>query len=304
MLINDGHPFHSRDAHEHFASFRAFHEAHRLGQLRWLAHRLSVDASVPDSRALRAEAARIVVPEHAIACDDYAALIHGASTRPPARRHELRPMYLVPHTTYRSRKGYALVRQSTDIPDSDIVEIDGVLVTSPLRTATDLLRRSYRPHALAAGDAMARANLVTRDELCGYICELHRLPGLCQAQEIAARVDPLAESPGESWQRCRILDAGFPCPALQTPVTDSWGIVRRLDMAYENLLAASEYDGREFHTAAHDQALDSARRTDLSRRGGWRFNLGTWERIFGTSPDFEYELGEFIGATPKPRQWY
>ncbi len=304
MLINDGHPFHSRDAHEHFSAQRDFHEAHRLGRLRWIAYSISIDASVPDTRAIRAEAARLVVPEHAVASDDYAAFIHGASTRPPGRRHELRPMYLVQHSRYRSREAYALVRQSTRIPAEDIMEIDGLLLTTPVRTTSDLLRLNYRPHALAAGDAMARAQLVTRDLVLAYLSELHRLPGLTQAKQLGVRIDPKAESPGESWQRCRILDAGFPCPVLQHPVTDSHGVVRRLDMAYEEVLTASEYDGREFHTADDDISFDLMRRSDLARRGGWRFNLGTWERIFGTSPEFEYELGSFLSLTPGPRAWW
>lgn len=304
MLINDGHPFHSRDADKHFSSLRGFHEAHRTGLLRWIAYSLSIDASVPDTRAVRAEAARLVIPEHAVASDDYAAFVHGASTRPPARRHELRPMYLVQHSRYRSRETYAIVRQSTNIPPEDIMEIDGLLLTTPVRTTSDLLRLDFRPHALAAGDAMARAKLVTMEQVSGFVAELHRLPGLAQAQQLSLLIDPRAESPGESWQRCRILDAGFPRPELQLPVMDSYGIERRLDMAYEEVLAASEYDGREFHTADSDVSKDIHRRDDLSRRGGWRFNLGTWERIFGTSPEFEYELGAYLKMTPLPRWWW
>lgn len=303
MLINDGHPFHSRDAGDHFRTDREFHEAHRTGQLRWIAYSLSIDASVPDTRAVRAEAARLVIPDHAIASDDYAAFVHGAGTRPPSRRHELRPTYIVQHSRYRSRERYAIVRQSTGIPPQDIMEVDGLFLTTPLRTTSDLLRLNYRPHALAAGDVMARTRLVTQEEVAAFVAELHHLPGLAQARQLALLIDPRAESPGESWQRCRILDAGFPRPELQLPVTDSYGVERRLDMAYEEVLTASEYDGREFHTAATDVSSDMDRRADLSRRGGWRFNLGTWERIFGWSPEFEYELGAYLAMTPLPRWW-
>jgi hypothetical protein len=146
--------------------------------------------------------------------------------------------------------------------------------------------------------------LVTEGDLCSYIASLHRLPGLPQAQELAPRVNHLAESHGESWQRCRILDVGFPCPQLQFRVTDSHGIVRRLDMAYEHVRVAAEYDGREFHTADADQAGDEFRRADLSAWKGWRFNLGTYERVFGTSPELDYELGAYLGLHPKPRTWY
>jgi len=304
MLINDGLPFHSRDTLQHFISRRAFHEAHRVGRLRWIAYALSIDADVPDSMSVRARAARLVVPEHAVASDDYAAFVLGTDTREPGRRWEQRPMYLVQHTRYRSTAGYALVRQSNYIPDDDVTEIEGLRLTTPLRTAADLLRLKRRPHALAAADAMAFARVIDPVDLCSYVASLHRLPGLPQAQELAVRVTHLAESPGESWQRCRILDAGFPRPQLQFPVVDSYGVGRRLDMAYEGLLVASEYDGREFHTAESDQTADSARRSDLSVRYGWRFSIGTYERVFGSSTDFEDELGQFLGQTPRPRTWH
>jgi hypothetical protein len=304
VLINDGLPFHSRDASSHFKSRRAFHEAHRVGQLRWIAYSLSIDAAVPDSIWVRAQAARLVVPEHAVASDDYAAFVLGADTRSPSNRWEQRPMYLVQHTRYRSTADYALVRQSNHIPDADVIDIDGLRLTTPVRTASDLLRLKRRPYALAAGDAMARANLITSDELTSYLAPLRHLPGLLQAQELAPRVSPLAESHGESWQRCRILDAGFPRPLLQHPVIDSCGVERRLDMAYAESRVASEYDGREFHTSHSNRVADEDRRSDLERRLGWRFNIGTYERLFGTSPAFEAELGTLLGITPTPRTWY
>lgn len=304
MLINDGLPFHSRDAYEHFGSRRQFLEARRLGRIRWVVHSVAIDASIPDSTIVRAEAARLVVPDHAVASDDYAAFVLGADTKPPGRRWELRPSFLVPHTRYRSTRDYAIVRQSTRIPDDDVMELAGLRLTTPLRTAADLLRLRRRPYALAACDALAFVHLITKDDLCEYIASLHRLPGLPQAQELAPRVTHLAESHGESWQRCRILDAGFPCPQLQLPVIDSYGIERRLDMAYEEVRVATEYDGREFHTAQTDRDADVARRSDLSIRRGWRFTLGTYERIFGTSPEFDYELGSLLGIKPRARTWY
>ena len=304
MLVNDGLPFHSRDAPSHFPSRHAYQEAHRLGQLRWVAYAIAIDAEVPDTPTVRALAARLVVPDHAVASDDYSAFVLGVDTRSPGNRFEHRPMYVVQHSRYRSADGYALVRQSKDIPNEDVMVIAGLRLTTPLRTAADLLRLKRRPYALAAADAMGLAHVIDVDELRGYVGSLHHMPGLIQAQELAVRVTDLAESHGESWQRCRILDAGFPRPALQHKVTDSHGVERRLDMAYEALLAASEYDGREFHSAESDRVEDEARRTDLSVRLGWRFNLGTYERIFGSSTAFEDELGRLLGQTPRPRTWH
>jgi hypothetical protein len=303
-LINDGRPFRSRDAAEHFSSSAEFKDSLRTGTIRWVARRVAVDSNIPDSRSLRAQAARLVMPEYAIACDDYAAFILGASTEPPGRRWEQRPTYLVTHASYVSRPGYAIVRQSTDIPDADIMEIEGLRITAPVRTASDVLRRHFRPYALAAGDAMYRARLITPGTVGDYLGDLFHLPGLRQARELVTRLTPDAESHGESWLRCRILDAGFPRPSIQFKIPDSRGVIRRFDMAYEQFRVAPEYDGREDHTAVGDQEFDEDRRDDFRRRLGWRFPIGTYERVFGQNPAYDLELGAMIGRDPLPRRWW
>ena len=301
--INDGRPFLSRDAAEHFSSYEAFKDAIRMGALRWVAHKIAVDSKAPDTRALRAQAARLVMPCHAIACDDYASFIHGAATEPPGSRWEHRPSYLVPHTSYVSRPRYAIVRQSTGIPDQDILEVEGVQVTTPTRTASDLLRRHYRPYALAAGDAMYRAGSINPGQVADHLASLFHLRGLCQARQLVTRLTPEAESHGESWMRCRLLDAGFPTPAIQFKIKDSGGIVRRFDVAYEEYRVAPEYDGREHHTSARHSDLDEVRRDDFRQRLAWRFPIATRENIFGADPAFEEGVGAMIGCQPLPRRW-
>lgn len=275
-----------------------------MGLIRWVVRSVAVDASVPDSKSLRAQAARLVVPEHAIASDDYAAFIYGADTQRPGRRWERRPMYLVAHSSYVSRPGYAIVRQSNGIPDVDVVDIDGLLVTTPVRTASDLLRLHYRPHALAAGDAMMRTGLIDPVEVADHLAQQHRVPGLPQARQLINRLSPEPESHGESWLRCRLLDAGFPCPSIQFRIPDASGVVRRFDLAYEEVRVAAEYDGREHHTADNDQTLDSYRRDDFRTRLGWRFLIAVYESVFGHDTSYEDQLGEMIGIAPRPRTWF
>jgi hypothetical protein len=301
--INDGLPFLSKDASDHFSSYEAFKDAIRLGALRWVAHKIAVDANMPDSRELRAQAARLVMPEHAIACDDYAAFIFGADTYAPGQRWEHRPTYLVPHARYVSRPGYAIVRQSTGIPDHDVIDIEGVRLTTPVRTASDILRRHYRPYALAAGDALYRAGVILPGEVADHLSGLFHLRGLQQARQLVTMLTSEAESHGESWLRCRLVDAGFPRPAIQFKIPDAMGIIRRFDMAYEEYRVAPEYDGREHHTATGDRDLDEIRREDFRRRLGWRFPIGTYECVFGEDPTYELGVGAMIGRQPLPRWW-
>jgi hypothetical protein len=43
--------------------------------------------------------------------------------------------------------------------------------------------------------------------------------------------------------RLLLIDAGFPRPVTQIPVVDGWRPVRILDMGWEDLKVAAEYDG-------------------------------------------------------------
>ena len=213
------------------------------------------------------------------------------------------PSFVVPHATSRLRRPGVRCRQAI-LAEADITTIDGVLTTTPLRTVSDLLRGLYRPYALASADAFARAGLIVLPEVIEY---MHRLKGyrwIIQARSLATLIDGRAESPGESWQRLRIHDAGFPPPVPQYEVVDGRGIPRRLDLAYPEVLIGSEYDGREFHTKDADRLHDEERRTDLTERFGWRWVNADRSRIFGPDPTFELELGELLDIPPiLPRRW-
>lgn len=261
-----------------------------------------VDARVPDTRHLRIRAVRLVTPPHAIVCDCFASWLWGVDTFRPSDRHLLTPSLVVPHGASRVRAPGASCRQAL-LPDADVTEIDGIRVTTPIRTASDLLRKMWRPYALAAADGLLRAELFALHDLEEYVRRLKGFRGAPQARELVGLVDPGAESPGESWQRLRIIDAGLPRPSTQLHVVDEWGSDRWFDLGYRHLLVASEYDGREFHTTDDDTAQDATRRGYFERRFGWRFVIGTRERIIGDDASFEQELGALLGLVPRPRTW-
>ena len=58
-----------------------------------------------------------------------------------------------------------MIGRSRDLRQDDIVEIAGVRVTSPLRTAADLLCLLPRREALAAADALMRIHGFTVRDL-------------------------------------------------------------------------------------------------------------------------------------------
>jgi hypothetical protein len=131
--------------------------------------------------------------------------------------------------------------------------------TTPLRTTADLLRKQWRPYALASTDAMANAGLVRPMDVRAYLADLKGYRGIRQARVLARYIEPKAASPGESWTRLRLIDAGFPVPRAQVEVIDAAGLLRYLDLAYVKRRVAVEFDGREFHTSDDDLGHDHDR---------------------------------------------
>jgi hypothetical protein len=301
-LINDGFPFTVAQGPDLGYSPAALRRMYGQGLLRREFRSVYVDARVPDSRRGRLRAITLVTPRNAVVCDETAAWVHGLDVHSPGTRHVLEPAVLVRHggahiTHPRSRGRQAI------ISSQDIVFADGVHLTTPVRTVSDLLRKMYRPYALAAADAFAHAGLIDVDEVIDHVARLKGYRGIVQARSLAAMIEPKTQSPGESWQRLRILDAGFPPPEPQFEIVDDFGRTYFIDLPYPELLIGSEYDGREFHSDAAHRTHDRERRDYLSDLYGWRWVIGTRARIFGTDTSFEDELGELLGIKPLARWW-
>lgn len=301
-FVNDGHPFLSRDAQAIGFNRTMQRRLIRQHRVRMVCRGVFVDAGVPDSRWLRVKSAKLVAPPHAVLSDEFAAWVYGVDVFRPGERHSLVPTFTVPHGTHRSVEAGVRYRHAI-LPASDVTYVDGLLVTTPLRTTSDLLRRLWRPYALAAADSIAHADLVTADEVWLYVDHLRGYQGVVQARELAMLIEPKAASPGESWQRLRLLDAGFPRPVPQFEVIDADWRSRWLDLAYPELLVAIEYDGREFHTSHFNLEHDATRRDYLRERYGWRFVVARRDDIFGNDPSFEQEVGGLIGVASRSRTW-
>lgn len=301
-LINDGFPFTTVGAHDLGMTPKALRRAFEHGLIRREFRSVYVDARVPDSRSSRLRALNLVTPDNAIVCDETAAWLYGLEVFAPGGRHNFEPSMVVRHGKARVVHPGSRGRQAI-IATDDIAYVGGVHVTTPVRTASDLLRKMYRPYALAAADAFAHAGLIDVTELIDYVARLKGYRGIVQARSLAAIVEPKTQSPGESWQRLRMLDAGFPPPEPQFEVIDDFGRSFFIDLPYPDLLIGSEYDGMEFHTDENHRADDLERRDYLADVYGWRWVIGDRQRIFGTDMSFEHELGELLGIEPLARWW-
>lgn len=302
-FINDGEPFTATMARDMGWRRRDIDAAIADGRLRRTVRGVYVDGHVPDSRRLRLHTVELVIPDQAVACNETASWLLGVDAYKPSQRFLLEPSFLVPHGSSRVRTTGIRCRQA-HIDAADVTFTGGVHHTTPLRTASDLLRRLYRPFALAAADGLAHAGLVGGEELQDFVARLKGYPGIVQARSLSYMIEPLAQSPGESWQRLRMLDAGFPRPVAQFEVVSRDGRTYFLDHAYPEVLIGAEFDGREFHTSSADVEHDADRRDELSDIFGWRWSVARREDIFGPSTAFEERLGALLGIRPLlPRRW-
>lgn len=154
-------------------------------------------------------------------------------------------------------------------PD-EIAEVNGMRVTTPARTALDLARRYPQGVAVAAIDALAQAvelKVVDIDRLA----ERYRgRRGIQAARAALALVDDGAQSPKETWLRLLLLRAGFPRPQTQIAVRNEWGWAEAyLDMGWEDIKVAVEYDGDQHRTSRSQYLRDIRRLEKLERRYGW-----------------------------------
>lgn len=129
------------------------------GMVRRAARGIYAPSSMPDSLSMRLEIAALVLPPGGVLARTGASWVYGIDTCPPGTVHPLRLEVAVPVGVepVSSRVVHCFVQ---DLKDDDVQVVDGVPVTTPLRTAIDLARWLPRGDALAAVDAFAHKQLI------------------------------------------------------------------------------------------------------------------------------------------------
>ncbi|MCK0440858.1 hypothetical protein MUG78_15720 [Gordonia alkaliphila] len=99
------------------------------------------------------------------------------------------------------------------MPDSEIVEVDGIRVTDLRRTALDLAQTGTFAQALTVVDGVL-ARGVSKESLHAAAAE-RTTTGIRIAQRAVAHGSGLSATVGESWSRAQMIDADLPLPQLQ-----------------------------------------------------------------------------------------
>jgi len=261
-------PFTTEQARAAGVTASRLENAVSTGLLRRVMHGVYLRSDVPLTLDRKLAAASSVIAPNAVACDRTAAWIWGVDV------HVFRELDDLPRIETVVLSGGARTKRSETrggeraLLPCDWTEVDGIRVTTPLRTAMDLACGLNRREALAAADALMREHGFSHTDMARMLPRYRRRRGVVQLREIVGLVDPRAESPRESWTRLAMLDFGLPQPELQWWVTVDGVPTYRLDLAYPHARIAVEYDGTEHHSRPEDVARDLARREWL-REHGW-----------------------------------
>ncbi|WP_345518107.1 hypothetical protein [Nocardioides conyzicola] len=263
----------------------------RYGVLRHPVRGVYLPATAPDTIAVRCRALGLVLPGDAFICDRTASWLHAGDRALAPNEHLAVP----PISCFRPSDGGRLRNGLTEsgeraVLPQDLMEINGLVVTTPLRTALDLGRLQRTADLKLHGmDCMLSLNVFTHQHLLAEIPRFRRQRGVVELRVLAPLADGGSESFGESAVRLRWHAAGLPPPQTQISVMVDGREVYRIDLGLEDLLFGAEYFGEQWH-AETDAPHDEERLEWLARERGWAIDVFRKQHVFGQQQDAERRL--------------
>lgn len=190
----------------------------------------------------------------------------------------------------RQPPGLALTWRS--LAPEDVVDVDGIRVTTPARTLQDLARTESREIAVCTAESAIRKKLLTPDEIAALPSPTAPSPW--------PLVDPLSQKPIETLVRLPLVDAGVGPLISQYAVTTSSGILlAAIDLALPQYRIGLEADGREGHD--DDKAFVWDRRRDvLLAEEGWIIIRFSWQDALRPA----YVIQTVVRAIERVRRQY
>ncbi|BBZ08836.1 hypothetical protein MDOR_30050 [Mycolicibacterium doricum] len=233
------------------------------GQLRWNYRRLFPDVYArkesPPTLRLRVAGAWLWSGRNGVITGRAAAATHGAlwvsATTPIEMLWQC------------GRPPDGIIVRNERIADDEMLVMDGLLVTTPRRTAFDLARHLPRDSAVAHLDALARATGITAAEVLALAERYPRARGLPRARIALDLMDGGAQSPKESELRLTLIDGGLPRPRTQISVTDGYREAF-IDMGYDEPKVGLDYEGTH-HSTDRGRYVYDIGRAELIDSEGW-----------------------------------
>jgi Protein of unknown function (DUF559) len=218
------------------------------------------DPGLPFDHRLKCQGVALLLPEGAVIGGHSAAAWWGA---PFAGSTDPVTVLRGEEVPWRGPRGVRV--HQTVLRPGDRTVVDGIPVSTPLRTAWDVAALERLPTAVAAMDGMVRAETIGLPDLRRMTAERAGLFGAARVRRAVQLVDPRAESPAESWVRVALVMAGLtPIPQYEVLVD---GIASRFDFAWPEARVALEYEGAYHFDEA--QIVRDDERVDRLRAAGW-----------------------------------
>jgi hypothetical protein len=146
------------------------------------------------------------------------------------------------------------------IDPADVRVVDGIALTSPVRTILDLAGQLSLIDLVVVMDAALKKRTCTLEQLRARAYD-RGVRGITRYRRALELSDGRSESPMETLTRLLIVLSGLPPPTPQFKAIDDYGVfVARMDLKANGVRAAFEYDG-----TGHDEPVVHAR--DVKR---WR----------------------------------
>jgi hypothetical protein len=160
-----------------------------------------------------------------------------------------------------------LVVRTEAIAPGETRHIGAMQVTTAARTAFDIGRHTVqRVQSIQRLDALANATGVKVADVEAIVAAHPGARGLPRLRRVLPLVDGGAESPQETVARLALIDAGLPPPRTQVEIFDEYGgFVARVDMAYDAVQVAIEYDGPQHWTDPAVRQRDIDKQFELTR---------------------------------------
>ncbi len=262
----------------------------KAGLVRHLLNNVYVAATRKDSTALRCEALALVVPDDCVVVDRHAGWLLGAEMVLAPNEHlELRPISMFrPSGRGRLRNDLAASGERNLLPQ-DVTEVNGVAVTTPIRTAWDLGRTRWTDQAIAGIDAMLGLGAFPHEELIEGIERFRGMRWITTLRAVGPLGDGRAQSPGESVLRLRWIETRLPTPHPQLHVWRGDYLLAVLDIANADLRFGAEYNGEEWHSSPRQVAHDAARAAELDAER-WLIKPFVAADVFGRNAGTEAKL--------------
>ena len=174
-----------------------------------------------------------------------------------------------------------------DTPDHQTVVLDGLPVTSLVRTSIDLAACRSMRQALVFVDAAMRVRVAESHRGAGLrtavlddtvrlrlvrewdagVAPFSRHRWVTRVRQAIQLADPAAETVLESLSRAAIIEAGLPRPRCGVPVTGDDGRTYWVDMLWDDHRLIGEADGHGKYASVSDLVQEKRRQEALEGRG-------------------------------------